>query len=58
MIKAVVDKDQVQEPVLIEIGLDVLNVVSMIILLRTVWTQDTEREHSEQIQQMFNLEWI
>ena len=37
MIKAVVvDQDQVQEPVLIEMGLDVLNVGSMIILLKTV----------------------
>ena len=37
MIKAVVlDQDQVHEPVLIEIGLDVLNVGNAIILLKTV----------------------
>ena len=37
MIEAVVvDQDQVQEPVLIEIGLDVLNVGNIIILLKTV----------------------
>ena len=40
MFKAVVvDQDQVQEPVLIEIELDVLNVGNMIILLMTVQTQ-------------------
>ena len=36
MIKAVVNQDQVQEQVLIEIGSDVLNVGSMIILLKTI----------------------
>ena len=37
IIKAVVvDLDQVSEPVLIEIGLEVLNVGSMIILVKTV----------------------
>ena len=35
----VVDQDQVLEPVLIEIGSDVLNVGSMIISLKTVQTQ-------------------
>ena len=40
MIKAVVvDKGQVQEPVLIEIELEVLNVANMIISLKTVKTQ-------------------
>ena len=39
IIEAVVDQDQVWEPVLIEVGLGVLNVGSMIILLKTVWTQ-------------------
>ena len=42
-IKAVVGQDQVWEQVLIEIGLDVLNVESMIILLKTVWTQIQKR---------------
>ena len=49
MIKAVVDQGQVWEPVLIEIGSDVLGVGSMIILLKTevtyrkttVWTDTT-----------------
>ena len=44
MIEAVVvDQDQVQEPVLIGIGLDVLNVGSMIIFLKTVGTQIQKR---------------
>ena len=34
-----VDQDQVREPVLIEVELDVLNVRNMIILLKTVQTQ-------------------
>ena len=56
MIKAVVaGQDQVQEPVLIEIELDVSNVGNMIILLKTVQTQKTERE-PEQIEQMYNLD--
>ena len=33
----VVGRDQIQELVLIEIGLDVINVESMIILQKTVW---------------------
>ena len=40
MIEAVVvDQDQVWEPVLKEIELDVLNVGNVIILLQTIWTQ-------------------
>ena len=56
MIKAVVvvDHDHLWEPVLIEIELDVLNVGNMIILLKTVQSQETERQ-SEWIQQMYNL---
>ena len=45
MIKAVVDQDQVQEPILMEIGLDVLNVGSMIIMLNTVQTQIQKKNH-------------
>ena len=48
LIKAAVDQDQVQQPVLTEIGLDVLNVGNMIISLMTVKTQEMERE-SEQL---------
>ena len=36
MINVVVDQDQVQEPVLIEIELDILNAGSIIIMLKTV----------------------
>ena len=46
--------DQVQEPVLIEIGLD-LNVGNMIILQKTVQTQK-QKENQEQIQQKYNLD--
>ena len=39
MIEVVVSLDQVQEPVLIEIELDAINVGNMIILLRTAQLQ-------------------
>ena len=56
MIEAVVvDQDQVQEPVLIETGLDVFNVGSIIILLKTVQSQ-IQKTKTEQLQQMFNLD--
>ena len=57
MSKAVVGPDQVWEWVLLGIGLDVLNVGSMIILPKTVqiyWIH--KKEQSEQIQQLLNLE--
>ena len=44
MIEAVaVGQDQVQEPVLTEIGLDVSNVGNMIILLRTAQTHKQKK---------------
>ena len=43
IIKVVVDQDQVQEAVLIDIGLDVLNIGSMTSLLKTVQTQIQKR---------------
>ena len=43
MIKTVVDQDQVWDSILIEIGLDVLSVGSVIILLKTVQTQIEEK---------------
>ena len=55
MIEAVVvDQDQVWEPVIIEIGLDVLNVGDMIISLKTLWMQKQKR--ARKIQQMFYLD--
>ena len=53
MIKAIVDQDQVQEPVLIEIGLDVLYVGSMIILLRTVQTQIQKKNSQNKYNKCF-----
>ena len=48
MIKAVVvDQDQVQEPVLTGVGLDVLHVGSMIILLKTVQTHIQKKSQSK-----------
>ena len=47
MIEAVVDQDQVQEPVLIEIELDVFNVQNMIILLMTVLAQTQKENQSK-----------
>ena len=48
MIKpVVVDQDEVPEPVLIEIGLDVSNVGNMIILLKTVQTQKQRRSQNK-----------
>ena len=57
MIEAAVDQNQVQEWVPVEIGLDASNVGSLITLPKTVWIyQKKEKEQSEQIQQMPNLE--
>ena len=57
MIKAaVVDQDQVQEPVLIEMGLDVSNVGSMIILISTVQTQIQKKKSQNKCNKCFNLD--
>ena len=47
MIEAVADQDQIQEPVLIEIELDVLSVENMTILLTTVLTQSRKENQSK-----------
>ena len=47
MIEAIVDQDQVWEPVLIEIELDVLHVGNMIILLMIVQTQGWKENQSK-----------
>ena len=47
MSKEVVGLDQLQEWVLIEIGFDVLNVGSMIILSKTVWIYQIQNRNSQ-----------
>ena len=47
MIEAIVDQDQVQEPVLIEIESDVLNVENMIISLMTVLIQSQRQKENQ-----------
>ena len=50
-----IDLDQVQELVLIEIGLDVISAKSMIILHKTAQLKKLEKE-TKQIQWMFNMD--